>query len=202
MQTFLLLALSATASAYIATPSFLGGKIGNSAAIARSSEFGLRLRQGHAARMAPSQIQMMAAAAKKKSVADLTRRDLEGKKVCRYSFYFCDVRFSKIRLLILFCWLQVLIRCDLNVPLEGKKITDDTRIRASVPTIKYLLDNGARVAVSSHLGRPKGGPEDKYSLAPCAGRLSELIGKPCVMTKDCIGEETATIVKNLKVCLR
>jgi hypothetical protein len=88
MQTFLLLALSATASAYIATPSFLGGKIGSSAAIARSSEFGLRLRQGNAARMAPAQIQMMAAAAKKKSVADLTRRELEGKKVCRYSAYF------------------------------------------------------------------------------------------------------------------
>jgi phosphoglycerate kinase len=63
---------------------------------------------------------MMAAA--KKSVGDLTKKDLEGKKV--------------------------LIRCDLNVPLDGKKITDDTRIRASVPTIKYLLDNGARVAVS------------------------------------------------------
>jgi hypothetical protein len=82
MQTVLLLALSATASAYIATPSFLGGKIGHSAAISRSSEFGLRLRQSNGARMAPSQIQMMAAAAKKKSVADLTRRDLEGKKVC------------------------------------------------------------------------------------------------------------------------
>ncbi len=94
----------------------------------------------------------------------------------------------------------MLIRCDLNVPLEGKTITDDTRIRASVPTIKYLLDNGARVAISSHLGRPKGGPEDKYSLAPCASRLSELMGKPCVMTKDCIGPETAEIVKNLKVC--
>lgn len=81
MQTFLLLALSATASAYIATPSFLGGKIGQSAALSRSSEFGLRLRQSNAARMAPAQISMMAAAAKKKSVADLTRRDLEGKKV-------------------------------------------------------------------------------------------------------------------------
>lgn len=80
MQTFLLLALSATASAYIATPSFLGGRIGHSAALSRSSEFGLRLRQGNAARMAPMQISMMAAA-KKKSVADLSRRDLEGKKV-------------------------------------------------------------------------------------------------------------------------
>jgi phosphoglycerate kinase len=84
------------------------------------------------------------------------------------------------------------------VPLDGKKITDDTRIRASVPTIKYLLDNGARVAISSHLGRPKGGPEDKYSLAPCGARLAELIGKPCVVTKDCIGDETSKIVNNLK----
>ena len=94
---------------------------------------------------------------------------------------------------------QVLIRCDLNVPLDGKTITDDTRIRASVPTIKYLLDNGARVAISSHLGRPKGGPEDKYSLGPCASRLSELLGKKVVMTKDCIGDETAGIVNGLKV---
>merc|ERR1719389_813212 len=72
---------------------------------------------------------------------------------------------------------KVLIRCDLNVPLDGKTITDDTRIRASVETIKYLVDNGARVAVSSHLGRPKDGPEDKFSLGPCAIRLGELLGK-------------------------
>jgi phosphoglycerate kinase len=86
-------------------------------------------------------------AVKKKSVSDLSKADLDGKKV--------------------------LIRCDLNVPLDGKTITDDTRIRASVPTIKYLLEKGARVAVSSHLGRPKGGFEDKYSLGPCAARLTE-----------------------------
>jgi len=114
----------------------------------------------------------MAAAVKKKSVSDLSRKDLEGKKV--------------------------LIRCDLNVPLDGKKITDDTRIRASVPTVKYLLDNGARVAISSHLGRPKGGPEDKYSLAPAAQRLSELLGQEVKITKDCIGEETKAAVNALK----
>ncbi len=66
---------------------------------------------------------------------------------------------------------RVLVRCDLNVPLDGNTITDDTRIRASIPTIKYLLENGARVALSSHLGRPKNGPEEKFSLAPVALRL-------------------------------
>ncbi len=93
---------------------------------------------------------------------------------------------------------QVFIRCDLNVPLDGKTITDDTRIRASVPTIKYLLDNGARVGISSHLGRPKGGPEDKFSLGPCAKRLSELLGQEVKITKDCIGEETSKAVNDLK----
>jgi len=90
------------------------------------------------------------------------------------------------------------------VPLDGKKITDDTRIRASVATIQYLLDNGARVAVSSHLGRPKNGPEDKFSLAPCAARLSELLKTDVKMCNDCIGEETTKIVNGLKngeVCL-
>jgi len=113
-----------------------------------------------------------AAGSRKKSVGDLKKSDLEGKKV--------------------------FIRCDLNVPLDGKKITDDTRIRASIPTIKYLLDNGARVGISSHLGRPKGGPEDKYSLGPCAQRLSELLGKEVKITKDCIGDETTKAVNNLK----
>jgi phosphoglycerate kinase len=86
----------------------------------------------------------------------------------------------------------------LNVPLDGKTITDDTRIRASIPTIKYLLDNGARVGISSHLGRPKGGPEDKYSLGPVAKRLSELLGQDVKITKDCIGEETTKDVNGLK----
>ncbi|EKX35071.1 hypothetical protein GUITHDRAFT_80135 [Guillardia theta CCMP2712] len=118
------------------------------------------------------------AAAKKKSVGDLKGADLKGKKV--------------------------LIRCDLNVPLDGKKITDDTRIRASVQTLKYLLDNGARVAVSSHLGRPKDGPEDKFSLAPCATRLGELLGKDVKMAKDCIGDDVTKLVDSLKdgeICL-
>ena len=62
---------------------------------------------------------------------------------------------------------KVLVRCDLNVPLDGKTITDDTRIRSSIPTIEYLTKAGAIVTVCSHLGRPKDGPEDKFSLAPC-----------------------------------
>jgi hypothetical protein len=151
----------------------------------------------------------------KKSVGDLTKADLEGKRV--------------------------LVRCDLNVPLDGcalhrperpcrpqcirtvaprrarcapgvldeqhpwlmhvpsssrrcrlpprsKTITDDTRIRASIPTVKYLIDNGAKVLLSSHLGRPKGGPEDKFSLGPVAPRLSELLGKEVTMAPDCIGD--------------
>jgi phosphoglycerate kinase len=93
---------------------------------------------------------------------------------------------------------KVLIRCDLNVPLDGKTITDDTRIRASVETIKYLTSKGARVAVSSHLGRPKDGPEDKFSLAPCATRLSELLGTEVKMMKDCIGDDVKKSVDAMK----
>jgi phosphoglycerate kinase len=74
---------------------------------------------------------------------------------------------------------RVLVRSDLNVPLDGdKNITDDGRIRASVPTIKALTEAGARVVVCAHLGRPKGAPEEKYSLAPVVGRMSELLGQP------------------------
>jgi phosphoglycerate kinase len=72
----------------------------------------------------------------------------------------------------------VLVRADLNVPLDGDRITDDGRIRASLPTIAELAGSGARVIVAAHLGRPKGGPEPKYSLAPVAARLSELLGAP------------------------
>eukprot|EP00966_Prymnesium_polylepis_P218117 5048238-Prymnesium_polylepis.1 len=83
---------------------------------------------------------------------------------------------------------KVLVRCDLNVPLDGKTISDDTRIRASIPTIEYLVKNGAKVLLSSHLGRPKSGPEDKFSLGPLAPRLSELLGKEVKMAPDCIGD--------------
>merc|ERR1712084_93597 len=93
---------------------------------------------------------------------------------------------------------KVLIRCDLNVPLDGKTITDDTRIRASVPTIKYLMDKGATVAVCSHLGRPKDGPEDKFSLGPCATRLGELLEKEVALAPDCIGDDVAKMVSEGK----
>ena len=77
--------------------------------------------------------------------------------------------------------VRALVRCDFNVPLDGDgKITDDTRIRAALPTIEYLADNGARVIIMSHLGRPKGEPKPEYSLKPVAERLSELAGKQVV----------------------
>jgi len=108
----------------------------------------------------------------KKSIEDLTDAELKGKKV--------------------------LIRCDVNVPLDGKKITDDTRIRSSIPTIEYLKSKGAIVAVCSHLGRPKSGPEDKFSLAPCAERMGELLGQKVTLAPDCIGDEVKKIVDSAK----
>merc|ERR1711988_448724 len=108
----------------------------------------------------------------KKSVGDLSEADLKGKKV--------------------------LVRCDLNVPLDGKTITDDTRIRASIPTIEYLVGKGAKVLLSSHLGRPKDGPEDKFSLGPVAGRLSELLGKDVTMAPDCIGDGVTACVDGME----
>ncbi|HEY8589911.1 MAG TPA: phosphoglycerate kinase, partial [Naasia sp.] len=72
----------------------------------------------------------------------------------------------------------VVVRCDLNVPLKDGEITDDGRIRASLPTLTALLEQGARVTVISHLGRPDGTPDAKYSLAPVAARLGELLGRP------------------------
>ena len=108
----------------------------------------------------------------KKSIEDLSDAELKGKKV--------------------------LIRCDVNVPLDGKKITDDTRIRSSVPTIEFLKNKGAIVTVCSHLGRPKSGPEDKFSLGPCAERLGELLGQEVKLAPDCIGDEVAKIVNSAK----
>ncbi len=82
---------------------------------------------------------------------------------------------------------RVLVRADLNVPIEGGMITDDTRIRESLPTIRYLLEHGAKVIVCSHLGRPKG-VEPELSLAPVAGRMSNLLGREVLFAADCVGE--------------
>ena len=81
---------------------------------------------------------------------------------------------------------SVILRCDLNVPLEGNVITDDGRIKASLPTIQYLLNAGAKITILAHLGRPKNGFEAAFSLAPVAKRLSELLNEPVVLAKDLV----------------
>lgn len=92
---------------------------------------------------------------------------------------------------------RVLVRADLNVPLKDGRITDDARIRASVPTVRYLLDHGAAVAVCSHLGRPKGERKPELSLAPCAERLGELVGRPVELMPDCVGPEVTARVRDM-----
>lgn len=84
---------------------------------------------------------------------------------------------------------RVLMRVDFNVPLdEDLRITDDTRIAAAVPSIEHLVKAGAKVVLVSHLGRPKGAPDPKYSLKPAAARLGELIDAPVHFVEDCVGE--------------
>jgi phosphoglycerate kinase len=90
---------------------------------------------------------------------------------------------------------RVIIRCDFNVPLDGDRITDDGRIVASVPTIKHLVDQGAKVVVISHLGRPEGAPDAKYSLAPAAKRLGELLHQDVFFATDTVGSEAHGAVK-------
>jgi phosphoglycerate kinase len=92
---------------------------------------------------------------------------------------------------------RVLVRADLNVPLDGSRITDDGRIRASVPTLRRLLDAGARVAVTAHLGRPKGAPDEKYTLRPVAERLGELLGTEVVFAADTAGDGARAAVEGL-----
>lgn len=93
---------------------------------------------------------------------------------------------------------RVLVRSDLNVPLDGSRITDDGRIRASVPTIRRLAEAGARVVVTAHLGRPKGAPEERYSLAPVAARLGELLGADVAFARDTVGESAHETVATLE----
>jgi phosphoglycerate kinase len=93
---------------------------------------------------------------------------------------------------------RVLVRSDLNVPLDGSTITDDGRVRASLPTIKALADAGARVVVVAHLGRPKGEPEERYSLRPVAVRLGELLGRDVAFAEDTVGPSARKTVDALQ----
>ncbi len=94
---------------------------------------------------------------------------------------------------------RVLVRVDFNVPLDDAgAITDDTRIQAALPTIRYLLEHGAAVILMSHLGRPKGGPDPKYSLAPVAARLGQLLGRTVPLAPDCIGPVVEEQVRSLR----
>ena len=93
---------------------------------------------------------------------------------------------------------RVFIRCDFNVPLDGPRITDDSRIREALPTIKHALERGARVVLASHLGRPKKGPEKKYSLEPCALRLAELLEQDVTLPEDCVGDAAKKVVFDLR----
>ncbi len=93
---------------------------------------------------------------------------------------------------------RVLVRVDYNVPIKDNKVTDDTRIVAAMPTLNYLLEHGAAVILFSHLGRPKNGPDPKFSLRPVAAYLSELLGKPVAFVDDCVGPAAESAAKALK----
>lgn len=94
---------------------------------------------------------------------------------------------------------RVLVRVDFNVPLDAElKITDDTRIRMAIPTLRHIIDNGGRLIIMSHLGRPKGQPVAKYSLKPIVAHLSNLLGKPVAFAEDCVGPKAESVVSSIK----
>lgn len=94
---------------------------------------------------------------------------------------------------------KILIRVDFNVPLDkNANITDDARIEAALPTIKYVLERGGNPILMSHLGRPKGKPKAEFSLAPCAKRLSTMLGKPVIMAPDCVGAKVEQLARQLR----
>jgi phosphoglycerate kinase len=93
---------------------------------------------------------------------------------------------------------RVFVRADLNVPLDGATVTDDTRLQAVLPTLRYALDGGAAVVLASHLGRPKGAPDPTYSLAPVAERLAALLARAVPLAPDCVGEATRALAQGLK----
>ncbi len=92
---------------------------------------------------------------------------------------------------------RVLMRVDFNVPMKNGAVSDDKRIRASLPTIEYVLQQGASLVLMSHLGRPKGGPDPEFSLQPAAEALSKLIGRPVRMAPDCVGPEVEALARGL-----
>src|SRR4051794_11397555 len=93
---------------------------------------------------------------------------------------------------------RVLMRVDFNVPVEDGRISDDRRIVQSLPTIKSVIERGGRLILMSHLGRPRGGPDSKYSLKPAASRLTELLERPVQFADDCIGPQVEKLSRDLK----
>src|SRR5512137_748234 len=93
---------------------------------------------------------------------------------------------------------RVLMRVDFKVPMKDGAVTDDKRIRASLPTIQYVLDRGGSLVLMSHLGRPKGGPDPAYSLRAAAVALGALLGRPVKMAPDCVGPEVEAMARDLR----
>src|SRR5271154_5183954 len=93
---------------------------------------------------------------------------------------------------------RAFIRVDFNVPLEGGKVAEDTRIRETIPTLKFAINRGARLVLASHLGRPKGKPDPRYSLKPVAAKLAELTGTAVDFAPDCVGAEAEGKSRALK----